>query len=70
MCLSHLQELCGRQVYVGINDLKAGTQILGAQLWNRTSDVTLHQIGENAQTNGCRQRQTKKKGSQSGLHTE
>lgn len=32
---SHLQELCGRQVYVGINYLKAGAQVLGAQLWNK-----------------------------------
>lgn len=29
-CVSHLQELCGRQVYVGINNLKAGAQVLGA----------------------------------------
>lgn len=30
VCVPHLQELCGRQVYVGINNLKAGAQVLGA----------------------------------------
>ena len=44
-CVSHLQEFCGRQVYIGINDLKAGAQVLGAQLWNTTSEITL-QSGE------------------------
>lgn len=28
--VSHLQELCSRQEYVGINNLKAGAQVLGA----------------------------------------
>lgn len=48
MSTSHLQKLCGRQVYVGINNLKAGSDILEAQLWKRSSEFEMYQTGQNS----------------------
>lgn len=37
LSVSHLQEFCGRQIYIGAHNPKAGAKVLGAQLCNRTS---------------------------------
>lgn len=38
VCESHLQELCGRQVDVGVYYLKAGAQVIRAHLYNRKTN--------------------------------
>lgn len=46
VCDSHLQELCGRQVDVGVYYLKAGAQVLGAHLYNRKTKNHMVQLNK------------------------